>query len=157
MTLVETAVHGSKLTSKFLTSFYTRVSVVVFDTSLLHSLYARIVSSWAVEIFNWERSQSMVHVKTHVRPEGDMLSVRLLPGGRMLTGNQSSIHIYAIPECAYHSAILPFVPLETTEAQTPFQIIPIGGISPSYISPVGKIYILVATCQHINALTADAV
>ncbi|KAJ8692929.1 hypothetical protein PTI98_010192 [Pleurotus ostreatus] len=75
ITLVETTDHCSKLTSKFIKSFYTRVSVGVFDASLLHSLYARIVSPWAVEIFNWEGSQSMFHVKSHVRPEGDMLSL----------------------------------------------------------------------------------
>lgn len=81
----------------------------------------------------------------------------------MLTGNQSSIHIYAIPECAYRSATLTFVPLETTVAQTPLQVIPVGGqlvtgyISPLYTSPAERMYMLLATCQHIFALSAGTV
>ncbi|KAL4268798.1 hypothetical protein AB1N83_001196 [Pleurotus pulmonarius] len=132
---------NSKLTSKFLKSFYTRVSESVFDTSLLHSLYARIVSPWAVEIFDWERSQSMFHVKSHVHPDGYMYSVRLLPGRRMLAGDRHSIHIYAIPEGAYHPATHAFVPLKTVEAQTPLQVIPswediyfVGNLS-AYLCP----------------------
>ncbi|KAJ8698313.1 hypothetical protein PTI98_005036 [Pleurotus ostreatus] len=160
--LVDTTGHRPKLSSKLLNSFYTRVSKVVFDASLLRSLYARIVSPWAVELFNWEDSKSMVHVKSHIHPVPDMASVRLLPGRRVLTGRGSSIHIYAIPECTYHSATLPFDPLENTDAQTPLQVIPIGGplviggISPSYSSYSGTIYISLATAQHIFALITDA-
>ncbi|KDQ28691.1 hypothetical protein PLEOSDRAFT_166865 [Pleurotus ostreatus PC15] len=149
------------LTSKFLKSFYTRSSEIVFNTSLLHSLYARTVSPWAVEIFDWQKSTGMVHVKSHIRPEENMVSVRLLPGRRVLTGRKSAIHIYAIPECSCYSATVPFDPLETAEAQTALHVIPIGGdlvmggISPSYISPAGKIYISLASSQHIFALTAD--